>query len=101
MRALYVAAEGGVPCLSGLASSMNPTTWCARKMRMSDFRFIVESLADFADDEIVTIQGRTIVHERAGRYDPRSVSVCFPTGPSLHTSNAAKTLHRQAVNRVH
>ena len=26
------------------------------KMRMSDFRFLVESLADLADDEIVTIQ---------------------------------------------
>ena len=26
------------------------------KMRVSDFRFLVESLADFADDEIVTIQ---------------------------------------------
>jgi len=26
------------------------------KMRVSDFRFLFESLADFADDEIVTIQ---------------------------------------------
>ena len=26
------------------------------KMRVSNFRFLVENLADFADDEIVTIQ---------------------------------------------
>ena len=38
-------------------------------MRVSDFRFLVESLADFADDEIVTIQAvRDVRNENEPAY---------------------------------